>query len=391
MTPPADDPLAPYRSAPGLTNLQAWSRTGSFARVPDDWLVFVSDVEQSTRAIEAGRYKHVNAVGTACIVAATNACGRDDIPFVFGGDGACVVIPPVFEEAVTRAWTGLRSRVRQGLGLELRVGRVAVSELRARGSDLRVARRCLPLGMDVALFAGGGLTLADHLVKSGQPGFELQGRGDQPTSVESLECRWDNVASRNGRIMTLLVRARGGDPAGLAEVMARLEQVLPSAAPVSLDNLPAIWPPRHLGIEMALRRPRGLRRLLLHVGLWLECGFFSLLMRRDSRNPRTAAGRYAADLVANTDHVKLDDVVRAVLDISPEQAAELEALLQRLHHAGQVDYGIHYSDHALMTCFVRSLDSHLHFIDGGDGGYSRAAEQLKALAGLTPGGDDGTA
>ncbi|MDE2617909.1 MAG: DUF3095 family protein, partial [Burkholderiales bacterium] len=51
---------------------------------------------------------------------------------------------------------------------------------------------------------------------------------------------------------------------------------------------------------------------------------------------------------------------------------------QALQDAGQVDYGLHSSDHALMTCFVRSMTQHVHFVDGGDGGYAMAARQLKA-------------
>ena len=31
-----------------------------------------------------------------------------------------------------------------------------------------------------------------------------------------------------------------------------------------------------------------------------------------------------------------------------------------------------------MTCFVRSLTQHAHFIDAGEGGYAKAAAQLKA-------------
>ncbi len=378
MTHPPDDPLAAYLEAPALTDLRAWSRTETFARIPDDWQVFVADVENSTRAIEQGRYKHVNVVGTACIVAATNACGRDDIPFVFGGDGAAVVVPPVYADRVAAAWRGLRARVQESFGLQLRVGAVPVATLRVRGADLRVARRRLPLGSAIALFAGGGVSMAESLVKSEPDRHALPGTDAPPTSVEGLECRWNDVASRKGRIMTLLVRVRGDDPAVLAEVMARIDRALPAASPVALDNLPAIWPPRHLGIELALRRPPGWRRRFLHLGLWLECLFFGGLMRRQRRDPSARAGRYAAELVTHTDHVKLDDAVRAVLDVTPQEGADIEAMLQRLQAEGRLDYGLHYSDHALMTCFVRSLQSHLHFVDGAAGGYSVAAARLKA-------------
>ncbi|WP_167784784.1 DUF3095 family protein [Ramlibacter rhizophilus] len=374
----AATPFAPYLEAPRLQALQDWCQPEAFAALPDDWLVFVADIEQSTRAIEAGRYKHVNAAGAACIVAASNACGRDDFPFCFGGDGATVVVPPVFDAALASAWSGLQAQVAQGLQLHLRVGRVPVAELRARGADLRVARRRLTAGFDMALFAGGALSLADHLVKSDPARYQLAAAAAPAASVEGLECRWNDVPSRHGRILTLLVQVRHQDPAVLAEVMAQVEQTLPVAAPVSLDNLPPIWPPRHLGVEMALRRPGRWRRRSLFAGLWLECVFFAQLMRRHKRDPKKAAGRYAAELVTNTDHLKLDDTLRAVLDVSDAQAARLESVLARLQAAGKIDYGLHYSDHALITCFVRSLDRHLHFVDGGSGGYHLAASRLKA-------------
>ena len=41
--------------------------------LPDDWFIAIADVVQSTRAIEAGRYKAVNTVGAAVLVAITNA------------------------------------------------------------------------------------------------------------------------------------------------------------------------------------------------------------------------------------------------------------------------------------------------------------------------------
>lgn len=41
-------------------------------------------------------------------------------------------------------------------------------------------------------------------------------------------------------------------------------------------------------------------------------------------------------------------------------------------------YGLHLQDVALMTCCVPSVltSEHVHFLDGGDGGYAAAAKQL---------------
>ena len=40
------------------------------------------------------------------------------------------------------------------------------------------------------------------------------------------------------------------------------------------------------------------------------------------------------------------------------------------------------ADTALMTCLVSSAEAglHVHFVDGGDGGYTNAAKQMKAAA-----------
>ena len=43
-----------------------------YAPAPDDWQLVVTDVESSTRAVEAGRYQLVNLAGAAGIAAVCN-------------------------------------------------------------------------------------------------------------------------------------------------------------------------------------------------------------------------------------------------------------------------------------------------------------------------------
>ncbi len=41
-------------------------------------------------------------------------------------------------------------------------------------------------------------------------------------------------------------------------------------------------------------------------------------------------------------------------------------------------YGVHPSFAAMVTCYVRSYQSnHIHFVDGTDGGYAKASQELK--------------
>ena len=67
------------------------------------------------------------------------------------------------------------------------------------------------------------------------------------------------------------------------------------------------------------------------------------------------------------------------MDCSQTQIQAIEDLLTKERQAGAIAYGLHKSDTALMTCLVFNLEQseHLHFIDGGDGGFTKASVQFK--------------
>lgn len=73
-------------------------------------------------------------------------------------------------------------------------------------------------------------------------------------------------------------------------------------------------------------------------------------------------------------------MLRMIIDCSPTQVNLIRSFLEELYQKGYIYYGMHESDNSLMTCFVDRLSegNHIHFIDGGNGGYAMAAKGLKA-------------
>jgi hypothetical protein len=100
-----------------------------FQSVPQDWCAVITDVNESTRAIEAGQYEDVNTIGAASIVVIQNALKGIEFPFVFGGDGATLLIPRSYRYLVAQKLSSLKKLSVQNFGLELRVGIVDVSEV----------------------------------------------------------------------------------------------------------------------------------------------------------------------------------------------------------------------------------------------------------------------
>jgi hypothetical protein len=355
-----------------------------YVEAPADWLVILTDIKGSTEAAKAGRYKDVNLLGAACITATLNVTRGLELPYVFGGDGATLLIPPEAEDVVADALLRTRRLAASGFDLELRVGIVPVRELKRRGTAVLVAKYQLSPGNHLAMLAGGGIALADRLIKDGT-GFGLGDQGDPgPPDLEGLSCRWQPYESLNGHMLSLLVHTLDADDLALQhKIVAHLSEVLhdgaDAARPVQPANMRFIWPPKGLAAEAILsqgRRPRSLRHLYLALESFLQL----IAERFDLKIGPYHAPVYREELRRNSDHRKLADSLHMVLDCTDAEVAAIEAYLAGLHAQGRIVYGTHRASRAMMTCLVFSLEHgrHVHFIDGADGGYAFAALQLKS-------------
>jgi hypothetical protein len=379
--------LAPFQQFDEFTAFDA------YAPVPDDWVVMIADVEGSTRAIEAGNYKAVNMVGAASITTVLNARGDIEIPFVFGGDGGTLVVPGVMREAAGEALLRLQAASQDLFGLSLRVGAVPVADLRAHGHDVRVRKFEMSPRNYLAMFAGGGIERADAMLKDGAPGVRLSEGGDGEMAepdLDGLSCRWEPLTPKNGKMLTLMVRGRGGDAASegrlLGEVLKAIGDVLgdplPEHAPASRHSMRFRWPPRGLKLEaMATKGKESFAKAYRKVLISSLIQFF--LERFDRKAGSYDAPVYREELRANTDFRKYDGLFRAVLDVSPDQAERIERYLEEGYRAGRLVYGLQLADQALMTCLVFNLaqGEHVHFVDGAEGGFAMAARGFKARLG----------
>jgi hypothetical protein len=379
-----------YADLPVISDFGAVTVAGSYAALPDDWHVALCDVRNSTAAVAAGKYKNVNTVGAAAITAVLNAAGGLDVPFSFEGDGCVVCVPPRLLEDARAALARTQEVARDAFELELRIATVPVARIRESGYAIRVARYRVSEHYVQAVFAGGGIACADALIKDAATAREYEiapGSVVPRGSHDGLECRWQDIPSRHGETVSLMVRALDPDAGRSAalyrEVIAKVREVYggdDACHPLSVPDLAIALSAGRLGNEVGVRAagrgPLMQWLALMRTRCIVLLGWF--LMRFRVRSTETDWGGYKETLVRNSDVRKFVDIYRQILAGTAAQREALNGWLEARYGRGELIYGLHVTDRAHMTCLVFNYAGrHLHFIDGADGGLFLAAKAFK--------------
>jgi hypothetical protein len=360
-----------------------------YVEAPPHWHVVLTDVRGSTKAIEAGRYRDVNALGVASIVALRNATPELELPYVFGGDGATLLIPESRRAVCESALRGVRKLAQSGFELELRVGMVAVSELKAAGHPVQVARFRASKHVRLAMLRGSGIAQAERWVKSPELGarYAVSSEGPDEANLEGFECRWQPVPSRRGHIVSLIVQALDASEEGRAAsyraIIATLEAALEGGGrPISAQRMRLGGVFGNYSTEARLRTGTtdGPAFRAVQANARKMCFLGRTLMALRVKAGGFDGKGYPQEVVENSDFRKFDEALRMVLDLSEDQLEVIEKELECARLEGHLVYGLHRAPSALITCYLRSFSNgdHVHFIDGADGGYALAARQLKA-------------
>jgi hypothetical protein len=386
-----------YRDLTPATSFAQAAQLEYYANVPDDWTVLIGDIRGSTEAIKAGNYKTVNMVGAAVITAVLNACPDNEVPFVFGGDGGAILVPAAARDAAIEALTQLQAHAQAMFGIELRAAAISMAALNAGGHTLRVMKLKLSGENYLAMFSGRGLAFADEWLKRAAPGDDIlitPSDAESRPGLEGLSCRWQPLQSQNGMILTIIAAARDTSAAAerqhFYDVTTALSRILGAplelSAPVSDQSLRFKWPPAGLALETQATRGRKFY-FWRQLEILLQSFIQGAVEYCEGRVGYYDAKKYRDELRHNTDFEKYDGMLRLVLDVTVEQAARIDSYFYDEYRAGRLNYGLHSSKQALMTCLVSSLKEsrHIHFIDGSDGGFALAAMNLKRqLVGLPP-------
>ncbi len=305
-------------------------------------------------------------------------------PFIFGGDGASLCIPPRDTELISQELAKLIRLAETNFSLQLRVACIPVRDIYRNGKDLLVAKLEITPGRFISLFRGGGLEYADSLSKSENNAFAVEAHSSSVKELSGLSCRWSPVPADKGPIVSMLLVARGNNESLtyqklITQIRSILNCSIEDANPVSLKY------GRYKSFRQALQDERRYDDSLWR-GAFIKRLIditIAVLIFKHRLNPLGRLfndKRYTASIKDHSDYHKFDDTLRLIIDCRKAEYLQIQELLEASYRAGEIYYGLHEANEALMTCFVETTrqGGHLHFIDGGGCGLTMAAKQLKS-------------
>ena len=356
-----------------------FSRPHLFHDLPDDWQVIITDIENSTDAITQGRHHDINMIATESIVAVLNIIYKNglEIPFFFGGDGATFILPSSMLAEVIQVLGTLSEKVLENFKLNLRVGNVTVAEIRENGFQLTIAKTRASSLLSIPVIMGDGIKYAEKKIKGADYQIIDFKKLNPEVDLQGMQCRWDHIDAPNDRneVISLVVTAKSEalQPEAFSTVIACIDEIfgnLESRKAVTTPKLKLLTNFSRIKKQMEIQMKK---RVLLSTTIeWFKTiiGNFYFSSSRGKQ--------YLADLVELTDDLVLDGKISTVISGTKNQRLLLQAKLQKMEDDQIILFGLSTSNAAVISCYVRDMYlKHIHFVDGLNGGYTRAGSMLK--------------
>ncbi|MEO1166639.1 MAG: DUF3095 domain-containing protein, partial [Chloroflexota bacterium] len=363
-----------FHELPAMQTLKQITNPDYYVDAPADWYIAITDVVNSTIAIEAGRYKQVNTVAAVTITAVLNSIPNTDVPFMFGGDGASIMFPPYVEKQVREALAAIKTLARDVFELEVRAGIIPVKDVLDAGYAIKVGKIHTSDNFQQPVFTGGGLDYADTLLKSPMSGkdYEVDDNPNAEANFDGYECRWSKHPAASSEVVSLLIKASSHDEKANTkiydQVINKITDIYGDADerhPFSVDKMSVSTTPTQYFNETGWKTHTRAIGEMLKLMFWAIGGYF--LWKYVDK----IWDKYVAVVHSTTDHEKFDDMLRMTISGTPEQRAALREFLDIYVSMGELAYGVHTADHSLMTCLVFDrFGRQVHFVDADRGGYA---------------------
>ncbi len=371
-----------YSDLPYIDDFLEVKNQRIFKDIPINWHVIITDIKGSTTAIEEGKYKEVNFLAACSTTAILNIDKTVDFPFVFGGDGATILIPEHFVQVAKDVLIDTQKFARQEFGMEFRVGIVPVIDILRNKQKIKVAKLKLSEDYFQSIFIGGGLDYAEYLVKN-HAKYSVQYEPPRlKADFSGVKCLWQDLPCKNEEVVSLLVKATNKfNPDIYNDVVDEIFRIYgtrESRFPVQQNSIKFKNNFKKIYFESIAEAYQFRKKKNYVIIKNLAKAVFKTLKNMLKKGLSKVIPILKIEQINSIDSEKFDDMLRMVISGSKEQRERLTSFLEYRYQLGDLAYGINVAKSVYMTCLVYERKARqTYFIDGSNAGYTIAAKELK--------------
>jgi hypothetical protein len=234
----------------------------------------------------------------------------------------------------------------------------------------------------IPVILGAGLRYAEQVLKEDGLVLNLpKTKAGAILDLDGMECRWDLVKPPKNLFevvcLVAVVRNDAHQSIFYKKVLDKIDEIYGQQQirnPISPGRLKLQATLGRIKIEMRVKQ--GKFALWYLIKNWLITLFGKIYFRYDK-----GGKYYLKQLVELSDTLTIDGKISTVISGTAQQRELLVASLNQMEQAGEIIFGWHTNKKSVISCYVRDrLDQHIHFVDGSEGGYTRAAGMLKKKA-----------
>jgi hypothetical protein len=355
-----------------------------FKRVPDDWYIIITDIENSTDHFERKHYQDINLIAVSTVSVIVNEAKKEktSAPFIYGGDGATFIIPPQLLSECSGKLATIRDHSEKNFNMNLRVCIIPVKTIRKEGFPIYVAKLAISDNYNQVIFLGNGIQHAESLMRHSKEFFLSDDAEKLPVDLTGLECEWTSIfPPRLGdEVISLIVQP--SDNSNSEEIFRLILK--------EIKNNYGSFEQRHPIHAKAYTQTTNFKTLVsaskLRYGKYNPTYLFASIIKNYLKNFKTEIQIFLQDLFSSsfaemstsTDTLKIDYCLKTIFVGSPDKRKKFEKFLNTLEKKKEIVYGLSVSSSSVMTCYIKDTeDTHVRFLDGYGGGYTLAAIKFK--------------
>lgn len=363
-----------YKQLDLIYNIDELVDTTKYTIVPNDWYILMTDIKNSTQAIKNGLYKDINMMGAMCIIGVMNIDKNIEIPFVFGGDGATILIPKILLDNSKDVLKKCKEIAKINYQLDLRIKAIPIEKLQKDDTQLLIAKLNISDGYHQAILKGNIISIAEDILKH-RDGFEIENTPlKYEVSFTGLECRWEAIKAPKDYILSLLIQSTDEEYSDILKNINAILGTKKERQPLNEKNLHITLKYEDLKSEIQMMGDNIFMKSIFYTKIFIENMIGKLLIGFKIGD----YSQYKQRIINTSDSEKFEDMIKMVVSVDFGQIKKLEEYLEKNYLDKKLIYGMYKSDEALMTCLIfQRHGKHIHFIDGNDGGYTMAAREFK--------------